>query len=159
MFPEFSPGVFLVFSQCSQSIFWVCSETSLMSVECALSSPVRHIDMKNTDIDKVILEKSISIRHVSKKREPKNPVTVFFWEKICRKTWIPLQDSWCNRLTGEGRYMAGLAFLCFIPPHTFIMLLVNWPVPTLFLQAHTCVVAVPDIPIHFILVLVLAWHD
>ena len=28
-----------------------------MSVECALSSPVRHIDMKNTDIDKVILEK------------------------------------------------------------------------------------------------------
>ena len=50
-----------------------------MSVECALSSPVRHIDMKNTDIDNVILEKSISIRHVSKKREPKNPVTVFFY--------------------------------------------------------------------------------
>ena len=56
----------------------MCSETSLMSVECALSSPVRHIEMKNTDIDKVILEKSTSIRHASKKREPKNPVTVFF---------------------------------------------------------------------------------
>ena len=41
------------------------------------------------------------------------------------KTWILSQDSWCKQLTRGGRHMAGLAFLCFIPPHTFIAVLVN----------------------------------
>ena len=41
------------------------------------------------------------------------------------KTWILWQDSWCKRLTRWGRRMAGLAFLSFIPPHTFIAVLVN----------------------------------
>ena len=79
------------------------------------------------------------------------------------QTWIPSQDCWCKRLTGEGRHMAGLAFLCFIPPHTFITVLVNCS-PTVFLKArrtwhiYTGIVAVQGSQFHALSLVVKQVH-